>query len=241
MQNEPDSRGRISMTSFRQIEANRRNSLKSTGPKTAEGKNTSRCNAVRHGLTAETVIGALEDAEDYKAFEAAITADYDAQSAVERELVLRLASLLWRLRRATTMETGLFQIQAETLREFRQTRQAHPNSRDIVYAMFGRADTPDLGGDRPPHGNAIGKEAVPSSGTQATLYPTTDLARCFLRLANLPSCALDRLSRYDATLWRQVGQILFTLNLLNRRKPQERGRKFHLGSRRELSADGREC
>ena len=40
------------------------------------------------------MIGALEDAEDYKAFEAAITADYDAQSAVERELVLRLASLL---------------------------------------------------------------------------------------------------------------------------------------------------
>ena len=44
--------------------------------------------------TAETVIGALEDAEDYKAFEAAIIADYDAQSAVERELVLRLASIL---------------------------------------------------------------------------------------------------------------------------------------------------
>ena len=33
-----------------------------------------------NGLTAETVIGALEDAEDYKAFELAITADYDAQS-----------------------------------------------------------------------------------------------------------------------------------------------------------------
>ena len=62
-------------------------------------------------LTAETVIGALEDAEDYKAFEAAVIADYDAESAVERELVLRLASLLWRLRRATTTETGLFEIQ----------------------------------------------------------------------------------------------------------------------------------
>jgi hypothetical protein len=62
----------------------------------------SRCNAVRHGLTAEAVIGALvDDAENYKAFEEAITADYDAQSAVERELVLRLASILWRLRRAT--------------------------------------------------------------------------------------------------------------------------------------------
>jgi hypothetical protein len=92
------------MTSYRQIEANRRNALKSTGPRTETGKQVSRCNAVRHGLTAETVLSALEDAEDYKAFEAAITADYDAQSAVERELVLRLASILWRLRRATTME-----------------------------------------------------------------------------------------------------------------------------------------
>jgi hypothetical protein len=81
------------MTSFKQIEANRRNSLKSTGPKTETGKQTARCNAVRHGLTAETVIGALEDIEDYKAFEAAITADYDAQSAVERELVLRFPTL----------------------------------------------------------------------------------------------------------------------------------------------------
>ena len=57
-------------------------------------------------LTAETVIGALEDAEDYQAFEAAIIADYDAQSAVERDFVLRSACLLWRLRRATTIETG---------------------------------------------------------------------------------------------------------------------------------------
>ena len=83
---------------------------------------------MRHGLTAETVIGALEDAKDYKAFEAAIVADYDVRSAVERELVLRLASLLWRLRRATTMETGLFEIQADNLREFRQRRQTQPKS-----------------------------------------------------------------------------------------------------------------
>jgi hypothetical protein len=108
------------MSSYRQIEANRRNALKSTGPRTEPGKQASRCNAVRHGLTAETVIGALEDAEDYKSFEAAITADYDAQSAVERELVLRLASVLWRLRRATTMETGLFEIQAQHLRDYRE-------------------------------------------------------------------------------------------------------------------------
>jgi hypothetical protein len=87
------------MTSFRQIEANRRNAQLSTGPMTDEGKRRSRPNAVRHGLTAETVIDVLEDAEDYEAFEVAVTADYDVQAAVERQLVL--ASLLWRLRRAT--------------------------------------------------------------------------------------------------------------------------------------------
>src|SRR6516225_9979628 len=92
------------MTSFRQIAANRRNASKSTGPTTEEGKQRSRCNALRHGLTAETVIATLEDADDYTAFEGAIAADYDAQSAVERELVLRLAGLLWRLRRATSIE-----------------------------------------------------------------------------------------------------------------------------------------
>ena len=98
------------MSSLKQIVANRRNALKSTGPTTPEGKQHARCNAVRHGLTAETVIGVLEDANDYAAFEAAVTADYDAESAVERELVLRLASVLWRLRRATGIETALFEL-----------------------------------------------------------------------------------------------------------------------------------
>jgi hypothetical protein len=59
------------MTSWRQFQANRLNALKSTGPRTEEGKRISRRNAVRHGLTAETVIDALEDTEDYRAFEAA--------------------------------------------------------------------------------------------------------------------------------------------------------------------------
>ena len=70
------------MISIQRLEANRRNALRSTGPKTEEGKQRSRFNSVRHGLTAETVIGSLEDLEDYKAFEAAVVADYDPETAV---------------------------------------------------------------------------------------------------------------------------------------------------------------
>jgi len=44
----------------------------------------------------------------------------------------------------------------------------------------------------------------------------------FLLLANLPNYALDRLSRYEATLWRQARQILYALDALDRRKLQER-------------------
>src|SRR4051812_41032982 len=110
------------MTSLKKIEATRRNARHSTGPITEDGKQRSRQNAVRHGLTAETVISALENADDYQAFEAAIIADYDAQSAVERELVLRLAGLLWRIRRATTMETGLLEIQARHVLNLRNSR-----------------------------------------------------------------------------------------------------------------------
>jgi len=221
------------MTSYRQINANRRNAFKSTGPKTEAGKQVSRCNAVRHGLTAETVIGALEDAEDYKAFEATITADYDAQSAVERELVLRLASLLWRLRRATSIETGLFEIQAEHLSDFRKARQISPASREIVYALFNTSS--DRQARSPGLANLIETNHAPGpASTRSQVAPDVELARCFLRLCNLPNYALDRLSRYEATLWRQAGQILYALDNLDRRKPQERMRRFCFGSEQSL-------
>jgi hypothetical protein len=213
------------MTSFRQAEANRRNARKSTGPTTEQGKQQSRRNAVRHGLTAETVIGALENADDYKAFEAAIIADYDAQSAVERELVLRLASALWRLRRATTIETGLFEIQAEHLSGFRDSRKLQAASREVVYALFRPAHRGSHGGNAtsPPTKDAT--ELLPRFDPQTeepAVDPSLHLAQCFLRLANLPNYALDRLSRYEYTLWRQAAQILIALDNLNRRKPQER-------------------
>jgi hypothetical protein len=170
------------MTSFAQFEANRRNALRSTGPKTDEGKRRSRLNAIRHGLTVETVVASLEDAEDYEAFEATIIADYHAETAVARELVLRLASLLWRLRRANAVETDLLEIQAGLLRKRLDTsgEELQPNSVDDVPGQL--------------HG------------------ATRQLTVCFLRLANLESGVFERLNRYEARLWRQTVQTLFALH-----------------------------
>jgi hypothetical protein len=207
------------MTSLRQIEANRRNARLSTGPVTEEGKRKSRRNAIRHGLTAETVIDALEDAEDYAAFEMAINADYDAQSVVERELVLRLASLLWRLRRATAIESGLFRIQARQLLQFRQQRRARQNHQDIIDSISRNCPPTE---DGPDHdnietANSVGIDLPAVEGADRS----DDVTGSFVRLTNLSTYPLDRLSRYEATLWRQACQVLFTLRCLNRRKRWE--------------------
>jgi hypothetical protein len=205
------------MTSLRQIEANRRNARLSTGPVTKQGKRKSRRNAVRHGLTAETVIDALEDAEDYAAFEMTVAADYDAQSVVERELVLRLASLLWRLRRATAIESGLFQIQARQLLQFRRQRRLHLNHQNIIDSIYRRClpseDDSHLDKIETANSDDISLSAV--EGAECS----DDVTGSFIRLANLPNFPLDRLSRYEATLWRQACQVLFTLRCLNQRKP----------------------
>jgi hypothetical protein len=180
------------MTSFRQFEANRRNALKSTGPRSLAGKRVARRNALRHGLTAETVIDGLEDIEDYRGFEAAIISDYNAETAVERELVLRLASLLWRLRRIIAIETDLFQIQAEILRD----------RRDNLAPAYD--ELPDQTPNHPTR-----DEAGPLC--LRGLLTARELTYCFLRLGNLDSGAFERLGRYNAALWKQTAQTLLLL------------------------------
>src|SRR5215475_11335849 len=203
------------MSSFKQIEANRRNALKSTGPTTPEGKQRSRCNALRHGLTAETVIAGLEDPDDYEAFERAVISDYDAESTVERELVLRLANVLWRLRRATGIETGLFDSVIEDSHKCEQQHLSHENLGGVADLAARR---------RLSLGEA--KESDAAERNELTAKSKTDLVDCFLRLANLPTFPLDRLSRYEHVLWRQARQIVFTLESLRRRRREPRRAAF---------------
>jgi hypothetical protein len=196
------------MTSLRQIQANRRNALRSTGPNTEAGKERSRRNAVRHGLCAETVVAGIESIEDYSAFEASVIADYEAQTAVERELVLRLASLLWRLRRATSIETELLKIHAEIVRESRHARQ------EIQYTTF-RSALSDVLGQGNAEANCNHDPAMTSDSSFELRFhsvdPSRDLALSFQRLANLDNGAFDRLNRYETRLWRQFVQTLLCL------------------------------
>ena len=62
------------------------------------------------------MIAALESSDNYEAFQAAVIADYNAETVVERQLVLRLASVLWRVRRATSIETAIFDSAAANAR-----------------------------------------------------------------------------------------------------------------------------
>jgi hypothetical protein len=63
-----------------------------------------------------------------------------------------------------------------------------------------------------------------STSTPALADPYDDVTQSFVRPSNLPTYPLDRLSRCEATLWRQARQIVFSLQRLDRRKPWERPR-----------------
>src|SRR5215467_1741355 len=79
-------------TSVRQIEANRRNALHSTGPTTAEGKHASRLNALKHGLRAkEVVIPGQEDPEEFEAILKELREDWKPEGHTEMHLVDQIA------------------------------------------------------------------------------------------------------------------------------------------------------
>jgi hypothetical protein len=192
------------MTSLKQIEANRRNALKSTGPRSKEGKQRASRNAFRHGLTTETVLDPLEDPEDYKLFEEAIAAEYEAESAVERELVLRLASLLWRLRRTSLIETGLFEAAERTksqistpplLRLLKRTTDVRSNQLAVSSTAQSSAD-------------------VDRAALEISRDAQQEVVKCFRRLAKMDNGILERLNRYELALWRQARQTIFVLELL---------------------------
>jgi hypothetical protein len=93
------------MSSQKQIDANRRNALKSTGPKSEDGKAKSRMNALRHGLTAGQAVLPHENEDDYEKLREGMLESYAPENSAEQALVEELANAYWRLMRLHRVET----------------------------------------------------------------------------------------------------------------------------------------
>ncbi len=194
--------------------------MRSTGPRAPSGKQRSRRNAIRHGLTAETIVDVFEEPEDYKAFESAIVADFKRLSTVEYVLVTRLASLLWRLRRATAVESGLWQIQAEILRSRKvdlvRTIPPFGSGLDMIYRALHSTELVSGSNSGETKNNEAGA-AEEARKLEPNISKRMEIAQCFLRLANLSTPILEKLPRYEEGLWKQVAQTLLILKGNGRR------------------------
>ena len=96
------------MATKKQIEANRRNAKKSTGPKSEEGKAKSALNATKHGLTSRRVWLSDEDGERFREFRHGVMEDLRPLGALETQMACRVAAQMWRLARVPAIEAEMF-------------------------------------------------------------------------------------------------------------------------------------
>jgi hypothetical protein len=181
----------------------------------------SRRRAWRDGLADQTVVKALEHVRSYRAFERALIASVDPRSALELALAHRLASLLWRLRRASAIETGLFEIQVELLSTRGQAPSRGASQPGTATGANGHSKAPGSNGRDDWPGR---DQELLSTSMRPPLRPSHALAQCFLRLSNLDHTLLDRVGSYETRLWRQAAQTIWTLEAMRQPPPPMRQR-----------------
>jgi len=107
------------------IAANRANARKSTGPRTDEGKERSRANSLRHGMTGAGVVLAPADAAEVERKARAYRAELDPRGELQSDLVDRAALLSVRLRRSAAREAEAISARVRTAEEdFDDAREA---------------------------------------------------------------------------------------------------------------------
>ena len=96
--------------SQKQLEANQTNAKKSTGPTSPKGKNRSRMNALRHGLSGHTVLLSTEDMAAYQKFSTALATSLGAETPLELQFAQTIADNQWRINRVKTIEDGMLAL-----------------------------------------------------------------------------------------------------------------------------------
>ncbi len=118
------------MATQSQIDANRRNAQKSTGPTTPEGRAAVRHNALKHGLTSEVLIPTDEDQPEFDRLCNAFETESQPIGPTEESLLENLVAAKWRLGRARKEETGFFMKRAiELEHESQEYREAARSTR----------------------------------------------------------------------------------------------------------------
>ncbi|HLH00369.1 MAG TPA: hypothetical protein VKX49_28950 [Bryobacteraceae bacterium] len=108
------------MPSLRKSQSARENGAKSRGPKTEAGKMRSSQNAIRHGLTAQTIVLPSEDPADYQRLLDGYLQQFRPAGQVELDLVHEIVASKWRLNRLILIET---QLLANSIEEIEQDHQ----------------------------------------------------------------------------------------------------------------------
>lgn len=119
------------MATEAQIAANRANARRSTGPRTEEGRNVVRFNAVRHGMCAETTVLPGEDAEAFERLRADVLAQLRPEGEMQVQMAERAARELWRLRRARVAETGNLRLLAGPYAIQAEQQEAEAEEREL--------------------------------------------------------------------------------------------------------------
>ena len=92
----------------RKMVANRKNALRSTGPRTPEGKRTVRRNAVRHGVLSNQIdMLPGETSHEFESLRMKLRNGIGPKNESEEQLVRNAAVLIWKLRRCTRVQDSL--------------------------------------------------------------------------------------------------------------------------------------
>jgi len=132
-------------------------------------------------------------------------------------LVSRLASLLWRLRRAVIIESGLLNIQAKKICDqsahLGSTREQDVDRLSIFRKFLRPLDLESRAGQQQEASEDIRINSIHKNGAE-TNQTNTYIARSFLRLTSIDNQVFERLGRYETNLWRQTAQILLLLSAI---------------------------
>jgi len=93
------------MATLKQIQANRLNAKKSTGPRSAEGKAKSRFNALKSGIDAQSAVIPDEDPAKFQELADEYYTRFQPENPKERDLLDTLITAVWQLRRLRRVET----------------------------------------------------------------------------------------------------------------------------------------